>query len=110
MKALQQFFVSGSSSGGRESALGEQAKFGMAGHVCKDAQTPCHSHAARSCICNVHDIRGACGGTTPFHILKQVPPPMLEDKYDFDSECLTGERFHEAVVPDLTQVRIYATT
>ena len=46
----------------------------------------------------------------PFHILKQVPPPMLEDNYDFDSECLTGEMLHEAVVPDLTQVRIYATT
>lgn len=41
-----------------------------------------------------------------FGVLQQVPLPMLEENYDFDSECLTGERLRKAVVPELTQVQI----
>ena len=36
--------------------------------------------------------------------LQRVPTPMLEENWDFDSECLTGELLHRAVVPQRSQV------
>ena len=36
--------------------------------------------------------------------LKEVPPPMLKDNYEMDSECLTGEHLHAAAVPGLSKV------
>ena len=36
--------------------------------------------------------------------LQGIPPPMLEQNWDFDSECLTGELLHQAVVPQRSQV------
>ena len=37
--------------------------------------------------------------------LSAVPPPMIENNWDLDSECLTGEALREAAVPELTAVR-----
>ena len=37
--------------------------------------------------------------------LQAIPPPMLEQNWDFDSECLTGELLHRALVPQEPQVR-----
>ena len=34
-----------------------------------------------------------------FTSLRSDPPPMLNDNYEMDSECLTGARLHAAVVP-----------
>ena len=41
-----------------------------------------------------------------FASLKDVPPPMLENNYDFESECLTGEALHKAAVPESTEVSL----
>ena len=37
--------------------------------------------------------------------LSAVPPPMIENNWDLDSECLTGEALRAAAVPELTAVR-----
>ena len=37
--------------------------------------------------------------------LREVPPPMLKDNYEMDSECLTGELLHAAAVPARSKVR-----
>lgn len=37
--------------------------------------------------------------------LTKVPPPMIENNWERDSECLTGETLRKAAVPELTAVR-----
>ena len=39
-----------------------------------------------------------------FERLAAIPRPMLEENWDFDGECLTGELLHQAVVPQLSTV------
>ena len=39
-----------------------------------------------------------------FEALTGLPPPMLEDNFDFDSECLSGEQLREVGVPELSEV------
>ena len=36
--------------------------------------------------------------------LKGIPQPMLEQNWDFDSECMTGDLLHRALVPQRPQV------
>lgn len=36
--------------------------------------------------------------------LAGVPRPMLDENFDFDSECLTGELLRQAMVPQLSKV------
>ena len=38
--------------------------------------------------------------------LTGVPPPMLKENWDFDSECLTGELLRKAMVPELTTTAV----
>ena len=42
-----------------------------------------------------------------FTALREVPPPMLKDNYELDSECLTGELLHAAAVPGKSVVRCF---
>ena len=37
--------------------------------------------------------------------LTRLPRPMLNENWDFDGECLTGELLRQAMVPQLSNVR-----
>ena len=39
-----------------------------------------------------------------FELLTAIPPPVLEENWDFDSECLTGEPLRQVMVPELSEV------
>ena len=40
-----------------------------------------------------------------FTDLRDLPDPMLEENWDMESECLSGEGLRDAVVPEQSQVR-----
>ena len=40
----------------------------------------------------------------PFEGLTGIPPPMLEENWDYDSECMTGEQLRQIIVPELSKV------